>query len=240
MILDLERLIDLQQLDTTVAAAKSSLEAIPKQNEILDARLDDCQGTLLTAKANFSTQREKHREVEKELAQIQGRLDRFKDQLMQVKTNREYHAMQAEISVAQTEVAKLEDQILEHLLKSDELTEIIGNAEQAVDTERKSVAAAKQELEQQAQKLEKQIETHATKRALLEKDLPSDIATMFETVAKNRKGLAVVEAKDGRCTSCQVRLRPQLYNAIRLNETLIQCESCQRILFYQMKDASAI
>lgn len=239
MILDLERLIDLQQLDTAVAEAKDSLKAIPKQNEILDFRLDERQGDFFTAKANLAEQREKHRVVEKELAQIQGRLDKFKDQLMQVKTNKEYHAMQAEISVAEVEVAKLEDQILQYLLESDDLTEIIRSTEQAVDTERKSVTSAKLELEQQTQKLEKQIETHATKRESLAKDLPVDVITMFETVAKNRKGLAVAEAKDGRCTSCQVRLRPQLFNAIRLNETLIQCESCQRILFYQMKDAAA-
>jgi len=239
MILDLERLIDLQQLDTAVAEAKDSLKAIPKQNEILDFRLDERQGDFFTAKANLAGQREKHRVVEKELAQIQGRLDKFKDQLMQVKTNKEYHAMQAEISVAEVAVAKLEDQILQYLLESDDLTEIIRSAEQAVDTERKSVTSAKLELEQQTQKLGKQIETHATKRESLAKDLPVDVITMFETVAKNRKGLAVAEAKDGRCTSCQVRLRPQLFNAIRLNETLIQCESCQRILFYQMKDAAA-
>ena len=66
------------------------------------------------------------------------------------------------------------------------------------------------------------------------------LLALFETVASHRNGMAVVEARDGRCSSCQVRLRPQLFNNIRLNDSLIQCESCQRILYFEMRpDAPA-
>jgi len=42
----------------------------------------------------------------------------------------------------------------------------------------------------------------------------------------------VAEAREGHCTSCHVRLRPQVFNDIRTNDNLIQCDSCQRILYY--------
>ena len=42
----------------------------------------------------------------------------------------------------------------------------------------------------------------------------------------------VAEARDGHCTECHVRLRPQHYNEVRRNDSLIQCESCLRILYY--------
>ena len=64
---------------------------------------------------------------------------------------------------------------------------------------------------------------------------PISIATssrIFETTAKGRKGVAVAEAKDGLCTICHVRLRPQVFNEVRKNESIIQCDSCRRILYF--------
>ena len=54
----------------------------------------------------------------------------------------------------------------------------------------------------------------------------------FESVARRRNGIAMAEARDGICTICHVRLRPQVFNTIRRNEEVIQCDSCQRILYF--------
>ena len=57
-------------------------------------------------------------------------------------------------------------------------------------------------------------------------------------MSKQRKGLAVAEARDGGCTVCHVRMRPQMFNEVRRGETLIQCESCLRILYFVPQDAA--
>ena len=54
----------------------------------------------------------------------------------------------------------------------------------------------------------------------------------FEQVAKKRHGIAVAEAKDGICTICHVRLQPQVFNTVRRNEEILQCDSCNRILYF--------
>ena len=54
----------------------------------------------------------------------------------------------------------------------------------------------------------------------------------FERVAKGRSGIAVAEARDAICTICHVRLRPQVFNNVRKNDSIIQCDSCQRILYF--------
>jgi predicted nucleic acid-binding Zn-ribbon protein len=60
----------------------------------------------------------------------------------------------------------------------------------------------------------------------------SPALSLFEHVSKHRKGLALSEAREGLCSQCHVRLRPQVYNDVRRNDSLIQCESCSRILYY--------
>ena len=47
------------------------------------------------------------------------------------------------------------------------------------------------------------------------------------------QGVAVTTAtRDGLCSVCHVRLRPQVFQLVRQNDSIIQCDSCQRILYY--------
>ena len=83
------------------------------------------------------------------------------------------------------------------------------------------------------------IEKMAGERAALVSALPPEVLSRFEQVAKKRNGVAVAEAKDGICTICHVRLRPQVFNTVRRNESIVQCDSCQRVLYFVPARAAA-
>jgi len=60
----------------------------------------------------------------------------------------------------------------------------------------------------------------------------------YDRIAR-AKGSAVSEALHQQCTACQMMLRPQRWNDLRDNspgsassETLMTCENCGRLLFY--------
>ena len=55
---------------------------------------------------------------------------------------------------------------------------------------------------------------------------------MYEQVAKGRRGVAVAQARDGLCSECHVRLRPMVYQEVRHNTGLVQCDHCQRFLYF--------
>ncbi|MCY3843598.1 MAG: C4-type zinc ribbon domain-containing protein [Acidobacteria bacterium] len=232
MLPDLDRLIRLQRLDSATAEAQEAIEGIPAASAALDARLRALAAEVDGARSRVADHRTARQEAENALAQVQARLGRYKDQLMAVKTNREYRAMQAEIAAAEAEVARLEDQVLEQMLEADELTTAVTEAERTESDERTVVEAEREALEDRQRALRARVERHAGERAALVDELPAHLSVLFDTLTRGRKGLAVAEARDGRCMTCRVRLRPQLYNDIRLNRTLIQCESCQRILYY--------
>jgi predicted nucleic acid-binding Zn-ribbon protein len=61
--------------------------------------------------------------------------------------------------------------------------------------------------------------------------LPTEILSHYEALM-GRRGSAVVEARDGHCTFCHVRLRPKVFLDVRRNDLIVHCDSCQRILFY--------
>jgi predicted nucleic acid-binding Zn-ribbon protein len=69
--------------------------------------------------------------------------------------------------------------------------------------------------------------------------LDPQVLAIFELIAKRRNGIAVAEARDGICTICHVRLRPQVFNTVRRNDQIIQCDSCNRILYFVSAPAIA-
>jgi predicted nucleic acid-binding Zn-ribbon protein len=227
---DLERLIRLQALDSEAAEARKAQSTIPETQRALDQKLDGARGALAAAKDRLAANQTERRVLEKDLASVSARLSRYKDQLMEVKTNREYTAMQHEIETAQGEVKRLEDAMLERMLEADELSGGVKDAETALQAAESQIAKERLELDLQLAGVTLERTTRA--RSELAAELPPPVLALYDSVARNRRGIAVTTARDERCTQCQVRLRPQVYQQIRHNETVVQCESCQRILYF--------
>ena len=229
---DLTRLIQLQRLETASEEARRRIADHPARTQALDARLQSARDALAGIKARLATAADKRRTEEKEVASVQTRLAKYKDQLLEVKTNREYTAMLHEIEAAQNDIRTREDRILEIMLESDELNAGLKKSEAELKTAEKEISAERTALDTEMSTLQAEIGKASEERRKLTSEIDRQVLSTFETVAKSRKGVAVAEAKNGLCTICHVRLRPQVFNEIRRNASIIQCDSCRRILYY--------
>jgi len=228
----LERLMALQRLDSSADAARKTLADEPEREKALEARLDAAKQHVADAKERLTQNQTARRDIDKELSLHQGRLSKFREQAMAVKTNQEYHAIQHEISHAQTAIKAQEDLMLERMLEADELTASVKKAEAALAAEQKAIDADRKAMQTEHGRLGAELEKIAVERTAIVGALEARILTTFEQVSRKRHGVAVAEAKDGICTICHVRLRPQVFNTVRRNEEIIQCDSCNRFLYF--------
>jgi hypothetical protein len=230
---DLEHLIQLQRLESTIADAKARSAAHPQRLAEADARLAAAAQRLEDARQRLKDSQDARRAVEKDAALYQGRLTKFKDQLSSVKTNREYTAMQHEIETAQKDLGAAEEKVLERMLEGDGLAGEIKQAEASYAAQRKEIDAEKQQMQDELAAVDAALNEATAARETLLKNLEPRLVATFEHVARMRKGVAVTMAtRDGLCSVCHVRLRPQVFQLVRQNDSIIQCDSCQRILYY--------
>jgi predicted nucleic acid-binding Zn-ribbon protein len=232
MLPDLERLIALQRLDSAVSDARQRMAEAPERERGFETRLDASRQAVDTAKQQLADSQGARRAIEKDVAVQQGRLSKFRDQLMAVKTNVEYQAVQKEIEFAQTEVKALEDRILERMLEADDYAAALKRAEADLRSEEKAVESDRRTLAATLAALTEEVDRLIAKRPGLVASLTPQALATFELVSRRRNGVALAEARDGVCTICHVRLRPQVFNTVRRNEQLIQCDSCMRILYF--------
>jgi predicted nucleic acid-binding Zn-ribbon protein len=236
---DLERLIALQRLDTTADAARRKLADEPGYEKTLETRLEDAKQRVATAKDRLAENQSARRAIEKDVALHQGRLSKFRETAMAVKTNVEYHAVQKEIAFAQGEIKNLEDKVLERMLEADELTTALKTAEADLTAEQKAADAGRRAMTTEHAELQAAVDRIAAERAQLVGALDKRVLAMFEQVARKRNGIAVAEARDGVCSICHVRLRPQVFNSVRRNDSILQCDHCNRILYFANAPAAA-
>lgn len=231
MLPDLARLIRLQEVESKAEDARRRIADAPARIAALDARLDDARAAVERAKQALADNQTSRRTFEKDCAIVQQRVAKYKDQLMEVKTNREYHAIQHEIETFSAEVQKFEEQILEKMLENDELTEALRSAEAALAADTKALGDERAAIEQEAKDLEGVVAAMVEERAALAGEMEPRLLGMFDTVFRSRRGIAVARVENGLCAACHVRVRPQVLNDLLKNESIFQCESCQRILY---------
>jgi hypothetical protein len=230
---DLQRLIKLQQLESTIADARATIATHPQRLADADARLNESTQAVDAAKARLKENQDARRNLEKDVAVYQGRLTKFKDQLSLVKTNKEYQAMQHEIATAQSDLGAVEEKVLVRMLEADAIAADLKRAEGVLAARQKEIEAQKQALTAELASVETSLKQATESRVELLKDLEPRLISIFEQVARARKGVAICSAtRDGLCSLCHVRLRPPVFQQVRHNDSIIQCESCQRVLYW--------
>ncbi|MGD9901945.1 MAG: zinc ribbon domain-containing protein [Vicinamibacterales bacterium] len=232
MLPALTALLKLQDVEARAEDARRRIADAPTRIGALDAQLAAATGALDAARAALADNQTARREREKEAAVAQQRVSKYKDQLMEAKDNRQFHALQHEIATFSAELQTIEEQVLVRMLEADELGAAVKAAEGRLAADTKAVAAQKAAIGAEVVELTAALNDLRTARAAVVAELPAALVRQFETVFKARRGTALAKAVDGLCEACRVRIRPHLYNQVRSGSEIIQCESCQRILYF--------
>ena len=228
----LQSLIRYQELYLESSRQAARLEQFPPQIRAIDEHLEASSASLSTARAALTDHQKDKRKLEAELQDLESKLKKYNEQLMQVKTNNEYKAMQTEIEGVKAKVNGVEERILELIYSAEAAERRMKDEEKALDFQRKDGEARKAIVREEEQRVRQ--EAAAAEAAFNEARaiLSADMLDLFNRIAKTRNGIAVARAREERCQECNVRIRPQIFQEIRRNERIIQCDSCLRILYY--------
>jgi predicted nucleic acid-binding Zn-ribbon protein len=229
---DLKAVIEVQQLDQQVAELTVLINSLPTQIQTLQAQLDDFIHAHEERKKRLTANLKERKDLEVDIKAIQEKITRHKDQLYQVKTNEQYRAMLKEIGGEEANTRKIEDQILEKMIEAEDIQEHVQEAAARLDGEKARVAAEIKRLQDERQKDMDESESLQARRKEVAAALSAPVLALYERIRSYRPGAAVAEVRDGLCTACNVRLRPQVYNEIRISESVMTCENCSRIQYY--------
>jgi len=228
----LEQLIRLQKAESELRRTQAGLAEIPKRRAEMEAELAAGRAHLDAARAGLDESQKARRRHEAELQDLEGKRSRYKGQLMDVKTNKEYTAMLHEIEGVERDIRGREDQVLAEMEKAESLTSEVKTEEAAFKSREERHRADMRSLDEQGRVLEADVARLGAERDQVAQGLDEDTLERFQRVARLR-GVAMAEARDGMCQVCHVKLRLQMYADLKRNEEIVQCPACNRILYYE-------
>ena len=228
---DVRNLVALQDVEQKIAGLQKQINEIPASVQRLHADLQQLKEVHQQRLAHSQDLAKNRRTYEGAVEMQRTKLGRLKDQLMSVKTNKEYTAMLHEIQGAEEQIRSEEDKILEIMEESETLEKQLKSEEKELGARVSEIQAAIRMLEDSVPGLESEVEKLRQDRMAMEAGVGEELLGRYRRLAEARRGIALAEARDELCTACHVRIRPQVYADLLKTEDVLACDSCSRILF---------
>jgi predicted nucleic acid-binding Zn-ribbon protein len=232
MLPDIQHAIRLQILDDRVTALTKEIATLPKHIAEIEKKLEGHQRRLDLDKAALLANQKDRKRLEGEIQTHEQKVSKLKGQMMEAKNNEQYRAFQHEIDFAGQETHKAEDRILELMGEAEPLDKNVKAAEASLADERKHVEAEKAQARERTAADQKEIDSLKSERIGIVAQMTPSVAANYDRIRKGRAGVGITETVAGRCGRCNIQLRPQFFQDLKKGETIMTCESCGRILYY--------
>lgn len=227
----LEYLIRLQEIDTQLSAIKSEKDRQPLQLENAQRPLQVAQMVLEQAKAALDSDSKVKRQKEQDLQAQEERIEKLKARQSEIKTNKEYQAHLQELSAAQQDKGRLEEELLLLMEELDNDKKQAIQQEQVVEATELELESKERELAQQTLQLDQAQAKLSVERDGVLKQIQDKLLRDYQRLKTIRKDLAVVPILHGSCGGCHMNLPPQLVAEVKMDAQIHTCSHCHRILY---------
>jgi len=229
----LQSLINLQAIDSRIAALEADAARLPREIAAIHAGVEDARTQVEQTKARLDTARKDQRAKEKDLEVVQAKRTKTEGRLYEVKTNKEYSAVLIEIEDIKQEKARMEEEVLVLMESQERLTGDIREAEgrfKQRETEGRGQEATARE---QLRAVETELAAVRSERKELAGQLPGAILADYDRILRARGGVALAPVvKPNFCGACRMTITPQRLQELRAQASLIPCESCGRYIYW--------
>jgi predicted nucleic acid-binding Zn-ribbon protein len=235
---DLEHLIILQAQDLELRRLRAELADAPVQ--VTAAQTTRARAEVALAEANKALTKEEtlRRSQELEVKDRQGKISRLRKQMETATSAAQITALEHEISFSEQTIAKLEDDELASLERTDNFELARGKATLTLEVTTATLAASRVRAADIAAHHTASIASIETERAATRALIDEARLSVYDRIAK-AKGTGLSEAIDHKCAACQMMVRPQRWNDLTDRDpnseyanTIFTCETCGRMLFY--------
>src|SRR3989338_3159679 len=227
----IKSLIELQKVDADAYRVRKELVAFPAQQKKAEDAFDKKKAGLKAAEEAQKATLMQQKSKEGDLLSKEEKIKKLQAQLYQLKTNKEYSAMELEIKGLKADQSLLEEEILVLLDKVEQAKAGAAKEKELLGVEEKKLKDTVDALKKKAGELGAALKELEEKRKTYLPRVDAKLLSQYERILKSREGLALVPVMNNSCGGCHLELPPQAVNEIQMQEKVIICESCARILY---------
>lgn len=226
----LRYLYALQIIDLKLDELEELKGDLPEIVNQLTGRIETLKAKSKELDSNFKTNKIKSDEADTEIIDLTEKIEKYKKQHYQVKSNKQYDALTREVENAEKLIEQLTKDIDVYdgnsLNAKEELQKVKDELKELVD----ELEDRQKELDEVTAENEEEELKYKHEREKLIVRINKEDRQLYERIRKAKSGTAVVAVKRNACSGCYNSVPPQKMVELRQNEKLFTCEHCGRIL----------
>lgn len=226
-------LIELQEADSTIIRKKAVIDSLPSRLSSAENLFKEIQSLHEKEKQKCELFEKKKKDKERGIEDINEKIKKTKAHASNIKTNKEYQAHLKEIETIEKERYAIEDEILSVMEAIEAAAKEVKAEELKMKAEKDKVEAFRKEVEEEIAEAEKELGELKVSRIAIADKIDPDVYSNYMALLEKCNGLAVVEARDEICQGCNMNIPPQMFVELKKNIDIIQCQQCDRILYWK-------
>jgi len=238
MIDKLKTLAQMQKFDDEIGRCRELQKILPKQ---LHTLIQDVESASAKVQETLHVKEgiiKRQKELEGEIKHNNELKLKYGNQLADIKTNKEYKALNSEITNLSQKNSDIESTLIELMETESEINKQLNKYQQELKAAEKRKNDKEDDLRQQISELEGKIDALRKQRTDLALALHSDpLVKQYGHLIKNKNNQAVAFNLNGACSGCGFVIRPQIRIELELRKKIHNCESCGRILMNRFDDS---
>ena len=225
-------LLELQHVDDRLRALATEEQKLPQRLQEYATACTVARQQLAQQQAAIEQSERQQRTLERELVGHQDAIRKTQSKAHEVKTNKEYSAILAEIAQGKQRLEALEDQLLALMEETDQQRQASRVQEQRVQAALQELVEQQQQIQQAQGLLQRDIAAEQERRQITVTNLDVKLYEQYQKVAAQHGGRVVAQLQDSVCTGCYLKVQPQLISEIRLQTQLFTCPHCLLLLLW--------
>jgi len=225
-------LLALQQVDDRLRALALEEQQLPQRLQAYEAACTAVRQQLVQQQAAIEQSERQQRTFERELVNHQEVIRKTQSKAQEVKTNKEYSAILAEINAGKQRLETLEDQLLALMEATDQQRQAYRLHEQQESLAQQALVEQRHQIQQEHETLRRTIATEQEWRQQMLTGLEAKLYEQYQKVTAQHGGRGVAQLQEGVCSECHLKVPPQMVSEIRLQTQVFTCPHCRLILLW--------
>jgi len=229
---EIEKLVKLQELDTEIQDFQETINNSPLKKKQMEQSVETVQKDLTAVKKEQKKLQVERKEKELELLSNEEETKKLQKKLDEVKTNKEYTSLLAEIETFKKKKSSIEDMLLLLMEKDEQLSKQLEDSSSRSNRIKTEVETRIEEEARKIESIQLQLKEKQERRAQIAVEINKDIYALYEKVRTSKKdGIAICRLEGESCTGCSVFVPTYMAEKVKAKKTPVQCENCSRILY---------
>ncbi|WGK69228.1 C4-type zinc ribbon domain-containing protein [Candidatus Haliotispira prima] len=232
------KLQDLQNVLSNKYQLESELLEIPRSLKMKEESLSRQKKKFIDLNGDYELNQHGIAQLRNDFGHIEQLRLEAEQRMDQIKTQREYEALDKEISEYSSRELDMRRKIQNQESKGQELSEQLKSEEDAFSMLEAEIVDERLRIESLLEKKRNEISDLENEEVNIAPDMDKEMLYKFDRILRSKGGKGIVPISQGICSGCFMILPRQFMNDVRSSDDVHFCPYCSRILFYDEAAAS--